>query len=279
MNIQIKEYRARARSSLKGYLSLAIVAFFVANALSLAQTVFENFISIFGAEGVGIEVISTILFAAALLISGPLAVGLAKLSLKIVRKDSPEFGVLFSQFKSNFIFCILLYILKTVFIVFWSFLFVIPGIVAYYRYRFAEYIMADNPDISPTDAINLSKEMTYGRKGKMLLLDLSFIGWWVLSIFTLGIGSFFLTPYIGISQAEFYEQAKAEYYSQKNNANIETKKCPNCMNLTDVSAKFCPVCGYHFDNSEAQNDSNKADTDGSSNGDDKNNDDSGRGDI
>ncbi len=86
----------------------------------------------------------------------------------------------------------------------WSCLFVIPGIVASYRYAMAPYLMAENPDIGIMEAIEESKVMMNGYKGDLFYLHLSFFGWALLSVFTLGIGTLWLNPYMRVTEAEFY---------------------------------------------------------------------------
>jgi len=73
----------------------------------------------------------------------------------------------------------------------------------------AFYILNDNPGMSAMAALNQSKEMMEGHKGKLFLLGLSFIGWWILCILTLGIGFLWLTPYVELTMANFYEELKA----------------------------------------------------------------------
>ena len=99
---------------------------------------------------------------------------------------------------------ILLSIVEGVFIFLWSMLFVIPGIIAAYRYSMATYIMAENPTIAPTEAIERSKALMDGRKGDLFCLDLSFFGWALLTVLTAGIGALWLTPYMAVSRAAFY---------------------------------------------------------------------------
>ncbi|MBQ9346401.1 MAG: DUF975 family protein [Oscillibacter sp.] len=74
----------------------------------------------------------------------------------------------------------LLEITKGFFIALWSMLFVIPGIVAIYRYRFALYNLLENPDIGVMEAIDMSKRQTYGWKGRLFLLDMSYFPWYLL---------------------------------------------------------------------------------------------------
>ena len=99
---------------------------------------------------------------------------------------------------------ILLSIVEGVFIFLWSMLFVIPGIIAAYRYSMATYIMAENPTIAPTEAIERSKALMDGRKGDLFCLDLSFFGWALLTVLTAGIGALWLAPYMAVSRAAFY---------------------------------------------------------------------------
>ena len=103
---------------------------------------------------------------------------------------------------------ILLTILESLFVALWSMLFVIPGIVAAYRYRFALYNLCENPDLSPMDAIRMSKAQTKGFKGKLFVLDLSFIGWEILSGFTSGILNIWLYPYIAQTDIGYFQTIK-----------------------------------------------------------------------
>lgn len=105
---------------------------------------------------------------------------------------------------------ILLVILETVFITLWAMLFIIPGIIAVYRYRFALYNLLENPELNPLDAITMSKQQTYGHKWELFVLDLSFLGWSILSALTLGLLSIWLTPYVTQTDVGFFQAIKAE---------------------------------------------------------------------
>lgn len=95
--------------------------------------------------------------------------------------------------------------LMDVFVFLWTLLFIIPGIIkARYSYRMVPYILADNPNIGAKRAIDLSRAMMNGHKFDTFVLDLSFIGWVLLTIFTFGIGMLFLNPYIHATDAELY---------------------------------------------------------------------------
>ena len=101
--------------------------------------------------------------------------------------------------------------LMTLFTTLWSLLLIIPGYIKYYAYALTPYILIDNPELSANQAINLSIKMMKGHKLDLFILHLSFIGWFFLSIFTLGIGLLWLMPYMMAAQAAFYQDVKKEY--------------------------------------------------------------------
>lgn len=90
------------------------------------------------------------------------------------------------------------------------------------RYAMTYYIFVDNPDFAVMECISASKEMMEGNKVRLLLLQLSFIGWHILSILTLLIGYLWLIPYINSSVAEFYNNLKENSQSKVENV-VEDK--------------------------------------------------------
>lgn len=115
----------------------------------------------------------------------------------------PKIDLLFSCF-SNFGNALLLRLLMLLKILAWTLLFIVPGIVAALRYALAPYILAENPDLSASDAIERSKELMNGHKWRLFCLKFSFIGWALLAALTGGIGSVFLAPYIKAADTAFY---------------------------------------------------------------------------
>ena len=105
-----------------------------------------------------------------------------------------------------------LLILESIFVMLWSLLFVIPGIVAAYRYSLAVYIMIDHPELSAMDCIRESKRMTQGFKSQLFMLDLSFVLWLLLcSLPVIGYAvQVYLTPYMETSKALYYEQIRVQ---------------------------------------------------------------------
>lgn len=104
----------------------------------------------------------------------------------------------------NYIGIVKTMFLTNVFIFLWTLLLIIPGIIKSYAYRMVPYILEDNPNIGAQEAIALSNEMTRGHKFDMFVLDLSFIGWYILGALALGIGIFFVMPYENATKAELY---------------------------------------------------------------------------
>ena len=90
----------------------------------------------------------------------------------------------------------------------WSMLFVIPGIIATYRYRFAYYNILTDDSLSAGDAIRLSCQQTQGIKGTLFVLDLSFIGWSIVASLTMGIFNIWLTPYMTLCDLAYFEDAQ-----------------------------------------------------------------------
>ena len=75
-----------------------------------------------------------------------------------------------------------------------------------YAYSMAAYIKVDHPEYSPIQAIKVSTELMRGHKWQLFVLDLSFIGWLLLSFVTFGLASLWVAPYIAASRAEFYQE-------------------------------------------------------------------------
>ena len=140
--------------------------------------------------------------------------GFQKYCLRTTRSGDGDFKMLFDGF-SQFGKVFLLNLAIGFFIFLWSLLFVIPGIIAALRYSQAFYILMDNPDMGVLECIRESKELMRDNKLDLFLLQLSFIGWIFLSTlvsffipasvpFTIPIVSFWLTPYMEMSFACYY---------------------------------------------------------------------------
>lgn len=140
---------------------------------------------------------------------GIVGVGFTLFTLNTIRKTEPLLENLLDGF--GFLPRLLLVmILQYLFIFLWSMLFVIPGIIAAYRYSLSIYVMIDHPEYSAMDCIRESKRLTQGYKGQLFMLDLSFLLWLLLSALPV-IGyavQIFLTPYMETAHALYYEQIR-----------------------------------------------------------------------
>ena len=120
-------------------------------------------------------------------------------------RDKGEVGHLFESFSSSYLNQVLVMLLKNLFVWLWSLLLIVPGIIKYYEYLMVPYILTDNPEISWDDAKEQSRAMMEGEKMNAFLLHLSFIGWFLLGIITLGILHIVFTgPYMAQAEAELY---------------------------------------------------------------------------
>lgn len=160
-------------------------------------------------------VIAMVIAAVALL------AGIAGLALRILVMNPLEIGIrryfmedlyapceldrLTYGFKMNYVNGVITMLLRVVFIALWTLLLIIPGIIKSYEYRMIPYLLAENPDLEWRDAFATSKRMMDGEKWNAFVLDLSFIGWILLSLVTLGlVGIFYVNPYKGLTDAALY---------------------------------------------------------------------------
>ena len=152
---------------------------------------------------------SRLLDFAIALMSGMLSGGFALFCMYVAQRREAGVGTLFDLFGWFFRF-LWLEILTGIFIFLWSLLLVVPGIIAAYRYSMAPFIFFEDPEKGALQCIAESKAMTTGYKGQLFVLDLSFIGWALLSVIPfVGI---FTMPYIGVTKANYYRALSARLY-------------------------------------------------------------------
>jgi uncharacterized membrane protein len=107
-------------------------------------------------------------------------------------------------------------LLMGIYVFFWTLFLVIPGIIMAIAYSLTPFILKDYPELSVGQAIQMSEKMMRGHKMRYFLLTLSFIGWGLLGILTLGIGYIWLIPYMYTTTAAFYQDVKNEYIANGN---------------------------------------------------------------
>lgn len=142
----------------------------------------------------------------------PLKVGLYKFFIQGYKKDC-KISYLTYFFKSgDWKSIVYKLFLKNIEILLWSLLFIFPGIFKSYQYIFVDFILAENPELSYTEAKEISTKMTDGIKMDLFILHLSFIGWTILVHFTMGLGNILLNPYVDGTMTAAYLRAKDKFY-------------------------------------------------------------------
>ncbi len=230
------DFRSIARESLKGKWGLAVITGLVAALLGglgaegldvklnldvshgnvslgiAGQTILSNTgelnnqLSAFLIGSAVYIAITAIVLAALYFILGSIvAVGYSKFNLDLVDRREAKIETLFIYFE-KWKTTSAARLLRSLYTFLWALLFLIPGIVASYSYAMTDYILAEHPDMTASEAIERSKEMMSGNRFRLFCLQLSFIGWSILCSFTLGIGYLGLRTYRQTATAAFYRE-------------------------------------------------------------------------
>lgn len=213
-----KEYRLEARNALSGNWGVAVGTTIVAMLLGGVSSGSSFEIEVRQTQQMTPEAQELLMQMVPYLICGSIAailvsifvgsvvsLGYYRFSLNLIDYSAPEFKDLFSQFRrGSYGSAVALNLLQGLYVLGWSLLFIIPGIIAEYSYAMAPYIMLDHPELSANQCITISKKMMVGHKWDLFCLRISFIGWAILSAFTVGIGNLFLRPYMEAANAAFY---------------------------------------------------------------------------
>lgn len=181
--------------------------------MSLVLTMVTVFLAVF--------VIALLIgIAVSVFVVNPIKVGAHRYFIEATygEKTVGDIGVMFSMFKKGtYMNVVKVMFLKDMYVFLWSLLFIIPGIIKSYEYYMVPYILAENPDLTADDVFRLTKEMMDGNKLDTWVLELSFIGWSILAVFTCGLlAIFYVNPYMQMTLAHLYEtlkhRASTDYY-------------------------------------------------------------------
>ena len=159
-----------------------------------------------------IVVIVIVVFAVAFLVSffviNPLYVGGMRFYIRSF-ETKPQYKEMFFGFENHYKNVVSVMALRDIYTILWSLLFVIPGIVKSYEYAMVPYLLAENAEMPAKEAFAASRQMMKGQKWKAFVLDMSFLGWQLLSILTIGIlGIFYVEPYMQLTGAALYRRLK-----------------------------------------------------------------------
>ncbi len=189
-----KQLKAQAKAQIKDKIGILIAVTLIIGAISAAASFVASLI-----PGVGMIV--------TIIVTPAFALSTARIYLMVVRGMTPEVKDSFSGF-DDFFSAFKVTLLVGLYTFLWSLLFIIPGIVKSYAYSMSLLILADNKGKSARECVRESVEMTDGHKAELFVLDLSFIGWYLLGALTCGLAYLYVTPLINATKANFYEAIK-----------------------------------------------------------------------
>lgn len=195
--------KENAKKSLQGKYGDAIALLGIMFAFSFALGLVIGF---FRLEE---DLASTLSDLCSLLISCALGFGMTSYFLKISRNEPVTYNELFSK-TNMFVSYLSISLLVGLFTFLWTLAFIIPGIIASLSYSMVFFVKLDNPDMGAMDVLRKSKQIMSGHKMDYFVLGLSFLGWAILGVFTLGILYLWLIPYMQVTYANFYNSIKDE---------------------------------------------------------------------
>lgn len=196
-----------------------------------------------------IIVIAIIILALAyrLLIGYSLEIGSRKYFVKLSQFQSSEGHFSFAFDSSNYKGIIATMLLRDIYSFLWSLLLIIPGIIKGYSYRMVPYILTDNPNMGADNAITLSRNMMNGNKFEAFILDLSFLGWYLLGFLAFVVGVFFVYPYYYATDAQLYQVLRK-------NA-LDSGYCTyEDLNMTRENNGFNDFNDYYYSNNKSDED-------------------------
>ena len=189
-----KKLKAQAKAQIKDKIGILIAVTLVIGAITGAASFLASLI-----PGVGM-VVSIILTPA-------FALSTVRIYLMVVRGGTPEIKDSFSGF-DDFFSAFKVTLLVGLYTFLWSLLFIVPGIIKGYSYSMSLFVLAENKGKSARECIAESKDMMEGHKMELFVLDLSFIGWYLLCSLTCGLAFLYVTPLVNAAHANFYEEIK-----------------------------------------------------------------------
>lgn len=210
MNLRISEIKRSAKKSLKGNWGLVVLLTFI---LFLINAVLPTILEIVMSGGfsgwvnnepTGASGVNTAITVALI----PITFSVYWFYLSLTRKENLSITQIFSIYK-NGKQLLKVYgttLLQAIYVILWSLLLIIPGIIKSLSYSQTYFLLRDHPEYTVIQAITESKNRMKGYKWKYFLLNLSFIGWGILSVISLGIGFLWLVPYTTTSLATFYNE-------------------------------------------------------------------------
>lgn len=167
-----------------------------------ANSTFAKAVIIFGLVAVLASIIAVAIIM--IMVGSVASVGLSKFFLNGFKGDVDVKTLLFGFNKEDYKPIVKAQFRTWLSIFLWTLLFIIPGLIKSYAYRFVPYLLAEDPSLTPKQAMNQSSELARGHKWSIFVLDISFIWWHLLTLVTFGLSNFFVAPYIAAVDAKLY---------------------------------------------------------------------------
>lgn len=185
-------YKTRAYHTLDGYWCRSAITTFI---YFIIMSVPSAVVSLAVDENLG-NLVTLLLL--------PVSWGYAIYFLLHVRMETTTYATLFDGFK-DYVRILLTQLLVGLYTFLWSLLLIVPGIIKSYSYALTSFVLLDHPEMKYNAAIEESMRLMKGHKKDLFMIDLTMIGWAILSLLTFGIGFLFLGPYNAEAHAHFYE--------------------------------------------------------------------------
>jgi len=230
--MNISELKNNAKNVLKNSYWMSVLASFIlsivmggslggsvsSNKISNSDEVkqyFKEFQSMSSAEILGVFLLVSFVILFCLLlglaittfITNPVRVGHSSFYINASNNDV-NFNHIADGFSKNYKSTTKTMFFYSLYLSLWSLLFVIPGIIKEYEYFMIEYILAENPSIDTKRAFEISKKTTDGEKMNLFVLNLSFIGWYILGTLVCCVGMYLVNPYLYAARTQAYKYLK-----------------------------------------------------------------------
>lgn len=209
--MKISEIKKQAREALVNNWGYSVLVTLIMGAVNLIPDLIRTLLGGGPANAMNGQVSVTVQIILGLLtlFLAPLSFGFSWYFLALSRGSKERWTHLFEPFDVSIYLKMLgASLLIAIYTLLWSLLLIVPGIIKGIAYSQTPYILKDQPKLTINEAITKSRKMMNGHKGNYFLLILSFIGWGILGVLTLGIGFLWIEPYISTSSAVFYDSLK-----------------------------------------------------------------------
>ncbi|WP_296647966.1 DUF975 family protein [Romboutsia sp. 13368] len=191
-----KELKQNAKKQLQNHWGLSIGAIIVCMLISLIP----ELLVYIDPESAAIAILITII---SLVIAGPIAIGQCKFFINLSNRENPKISDLWFGFR-NILRALGVTLLVGIAVFIGAIFLIIPGIIVSFMYSQVYYIMAEHPEMSVIECLKESSRIMKGHKMELFILELSFIGWIILTVITFGIAGLYVLPYYSATLSNYY---------------------------------------------------------------------------